>query len=263
MPTSDLDMPLLPSAEQIRRREFATVRRGYDPQQVRTYLASIAKQVGTLEKELSQLRLEVGSAAARGEPSTATSPATPPPASPETGDPYDALSKRFATLIEMADQEADRILENARSESELALDEARTEADRIRVDAQSRAEEARQEGTELLERTRTESTRVLAGLAERRRGLISQLEEMRSKLLTVAEDLVAPIEEAARAEAEETDLVQPIAETRGDGDEKASGAEEVESPMDPRYEDLWVHKDPSMEIPDLAAIDLEFDERDE
>ena len=67
MPTSDLDMPLLPSAEQIRRREFATVRRGYDPQQVRAYLTSIANQVGTLERELSQLRLEVGSAAARGQ----------------------------------------------------------------------------------------------------------------------------------------------------------------------------------------------------
>ena len=40
MPTSDLDMPLLPSAEQISRREFATVRRGYDPQQVRAYLTS-------------------------------------------------------------------------------------------------------------------------------------------------------------------------------------------------------------------------------
>ena len=33
--TKDLDLPLLPSAEQIRRREFATVRRGYDPDQVR------------------------------------------------------------------------------------------------------------------------------------------------------------------------------------------------------------------------------------
>ena len=46
MPTSDLDMPLLPSAEQISRREFATVRRGYDPQQVRAYLTSIANAGG-------------------------------------------------------------------------------------------------------------------------------------------------------------------------------------------------------------------------
>ena len=71
MPTSDLDMPLLPSAEQIRRREFATVRRGYDPQQVRAYLTSIANQVGTLERELSQLRLEVGSSAAARSEQTA------------------------------------------------------------------------------------------------------------------------------------------------------------------------------------------------
>jgi DivIVA domain-containing protein len=263
MPTSDLDMPLLPSAEQIRRREFATVRRGYDPQQVRTYLTSIAKQVGTLERELGQLRLEVGSAAARGGASTATPPSASAPASPETGDPYDALSKRFAALIELADREAERILENARSESELALDEARTEADRIRVDAQARAEESRQEGTELLERARTESSRVLAGLGERRRELITQLEEMRSKLLTVAEDLVVPIEEAARAEAEDADLVRPIAEAAADDDAKAVDADRGETPMDPRYEDLWVNKDPSIEIPDLAAIDLDFDERDE
>ncbi len=262
MPTSDLDMPLLPSAEQIRRREFATVRRGYDPQQVRTYLTSIAKQVGTLERELSQLRLEVGSAAARGEPSTAPSPTTPAPAPSEAADPYDALSKRFASLIEMADQEAERILENARSESELALDEARTEADRIRVDAQAHAEVARQEGTDLLERARTESSRVLAGLAERRGELIRQLEEMRSKLLTVAEDLVGPIEEAARAEAEDADLIQPVAAGADDA-AKAGDAGEGETPLDPRYEDLWVHKDPSIEIPDLTAIDLDFDERDE
>jgi DivIVA domain-containing protein len=263
MPTSDLDMPLLPSAEQIRRREFATVRRGYDPQQVRTYLTSIAKQVGTLERELSQLRLEVGSAAARGDASTATPPSTPAPAASETGDPYDALSKRFAGLIEVADQEAERILENARSESELALDQARTEADRIRVDAQAHAEESRQEGTDLLERARTESSRVLAGLGERRRELIRQLEEMRSKLLTVAEDLVVPIEQAARAEAEDAGLVQPVAEAGADDDANAADADGGETPMDPRYEDLWVHKDPSIDIPDLAAIDLEFDERDE
>ncbi len=263
MPTSDLDMPLLPSAEQIRRREFATVRRGYDPQQVRTYLTSIAKQVGTLERELSQLRLEVGSAAARGEASTATPPSAPAPASSETGDPYDALSKRFAGLIEVADQEAERILENARSESELALDQARTEADRIRVDAQAHAEESRQEGTDLLERARTESSRVLAGLGERRRELIRQLEEMRSKLLTVADDLVVPVEQAARAEAEDAGLVQPVVEAGADDDANAADADGGETPMDPRYEDLWVHKDPSIDIPDLAAIDLEFDERDE
>jgi len=250
MPTSDLDMPLLPSAEQIQRREFATVRRGYDPQQVRTYLTSIANQVGTLERELSQLRLEVGSAAARDEQTA--SPITTSHSAPPAQDPYEALSKRFAALIEMADQEAERILENARSEATQALDEATSEADRIRVDAQSHAEEARQEGTELLERARTESDRLLSGLAERRRGLVTQLEEMRSRLITVAEDLVVPIEEAARADAAE----EVLADT---SDEAADG----EAAVDPRYEDLWVNDEESLQIPDLAGIDLDFEEREE
>jgi DivIVA domain-containing protein len=265
MPTSDLDMPLLPSAEQIRRREFATVRRGYDPQQVRVYLTSIAKQVGTLERELSQLRLEVGSAAARGQADD-RSMAPPEPsasgpalAADESVDPYDALSKRFATLIEMADQEAERILENARSESEDTLDQARSEADRIRVDAQAHAEEARQEGTDLLESARIESDRMLVGLAERRHGLVTQLEEMRTKLLAVADDLVIPIEEAAQAEAEDADLIGPEAasEPATDGGGDAAAAE---APLDPRYEVLWVQKDESVQIPDLSSIDLEFDD---
>ena len=38
MSATELDLPLLPSADQIRRREFATIRRGYDPEQVRDYL---------------------------------------------------------------------------------------------------------------------------------------------------------------------------------------------------------------------------------
>jgi DivIVA domain-containing protein len=250
MPTSDLDMPLLPSAEQISRREFATVRRGYDPQQVRAYLTSIATQVGTLERELSQLRLEAGSAAARSEQGADTVK-TPDHAAPQADDPYGALSKRFSTLIEMADQEAERILENARSEATRALDEATSEADRIRVDAQAHAEEARQEGTDLLERAKTESDRLLSGLADRRRSLVTQLEEMRGKLITVAEDLVAPIEDAARAEAEDADFTE------------ASGDADAETPVDPRYEDLWVSDEGSLQLPDLASIDLDFDEPDE
>src|SRR5918996_1238191 len=163
MPTSDLDMPLLPSAEQIRRREFATVRRGYDPQQVRTYLTSIANQVQTLERELSQLRLEAGSAAAsQGE--TPKGLAAPEPAQPAE-DPYDALSKRFAALIEMADQEAEKTIKEARAEAARALEGARSEADRIRVDAQARAGEGRPQGGGLPARARGGADPGPSGLA--------------------------------------------------------------------------------------------------
>ena len=255
MPSSDLDMPLLPSAEQIRRREFATVRRGYDPQQVRAYLTSIANQVGTLEHELSQFRLEAGSAAAR----TGSVHVMAAPAEPTTqADPYDALSKRFATLIEMADQEAEHILSNARDEAQRAVDEARSEADRIRVDAQARAEETRQESTDLLNHARQESDRVLSGLADRRSGLMTQLDEMRTTLLAVAEDLAEPLEVAEHMDVE-NDLDH---EETADG-EGADADPSADAAVDPRYEDLWVSQETSIELPDLASIDLDFDDRDE
>jgi DivIVA domain-containing protein len=262
MPTSDLDMPLLPSAEQIRRREFATVRRGYDPEQVRMYLGSIAEQVETLERQLSQLRLETDTVLARkgSSPEPSAAPAT------QTEDPYEALSRRFASLIETADQEASRTIDDAREEAARTIEQARSEADRIKVDAQAHAEEARQQGTDLLERAKTESDRALSSLAERRDGLVAQLGEMHSKLLSVAAELAMELQ-GDEAGAEGMDgsedigelqaaLAAPAAEPAAAETAAAAAA----APDDPRYEDLWVSADPAIELPDLASIDLDFDD---
>ena len=259
MPRGDLDRPLRPIAEQIRRQDFGTIRRGYDPQEVRAYLSSIARQVEALERELSKLRLEAASAAARSEQMADAAIASP------AEDPYDALSKRFATLIEMADQEAEKILEDARSEAGRTLSEAATDADRIRVDAQALAEETRQEVAELRERATTESDQVLSGLSERRQSLVTQLEEMRAKLIGVAEDLAVSVDEAVRVDASDT--------ARVDADDTelahASGADEADNglhagtPADPQYEVLWGKKEEPLEIPDLASLDLDLEKRDE
>jgi DivIVA domain-containing protein len=255
MPTGELKMPLQPTAGQIRRRDFGTVRRGYDPQEVRAYLGSIARMVESLERELSQLRKEAASAFERSE-QMADAVATSDAASP-TEDPYDALSKRFATLIEMADQEAEKILEDARSEATQTLGQAAREADHIRVSAQASAEETRQEVADLLRRAKTESGRMLSGLAQRRRTLVTQLEDMRGKLVAVAEDLAARIDEATQADAEDTEL----AYTSGD-DESGDGVD-VETSVDPGYEDPWGKKEEPLQIPDLAPLDLDLEKRDE
>src|SRR5436853_5666230 len=73
---SDLDLPLLPSADQIRRRKFATVRRGYDPDQVDDYLKQVAEQVEALETDLRDERLN----ATRQRPSGVEAPAQQPAA---------------------------------------------------------------------------------------------------------------------------------------------------------------------------------------
>jgi hypothetical protein len=51
-------------------------------------------------------------------------------------------------------------------------------------------------------------------------------------------------------------------ETSGDDGVEAD-ASVAGATVDPRYEDLWVTKDASIDLPDLASIDLDFDDRDE
>jgi len=292
MPTSDLDLPLLPSAEQIRRREFATLRRGYDPDQVRDYLEAVAVQVETLEKDLKESRRQLEAKAA--EPAVAT------PAAP-AGDPYDRISKRFAGLLATADREASRIVDEAKTEADRVVIEAKTQADRIRTDAQSRAEQDRQEGHEVMESARDEADRILAGLGARRDLLVGQLQEMQSRLLSVAKDLEVVVEsppargedagamtgraDPMDADADEVDAsIEHMTEAIETADEGAvTGSAADDALVDPRYEDLWVSgeesapavrevdldqlftggedgDDASVDIPDLASIELDFDE---
>ena len=250
---TDLDLPLLPSAEQIRRREFATIRRGYDPDQVRDYLHQVAAQVETLEREVRDAKL--GRAKIEETTGTALPQAAPEAQAPAaSGDEaYDALAKRFSTLIATADREAQKTLADAKAEATRILDQARSEADRIRVDAQARAEEARQQGSEALVRAREEADRLLSSLSQRRDSLVEQMHHMRTRLLAVAHELEDEMGEGEAPRA--TSAASATAISPG-------GSPRDDAPVDPRYEDLWVSPPPSgaVDIPDLASIDLDVDD---
>jgi cell division initiation protein len=242
---NDLDLPLLPSAEQIRRREFATVRRGYDPDQVREYLQGVAGQVETLEREAREHRK-----------------APPPPSPGETlaakvtaeeaiasasgpADAYEEIAKRFAGVLETADKEATSAVAEAKAEAARIVDEARAEADRIKLDAQARAEAAKQEGSDQLANAKREADRILGSLAQRRESLMSQMHEMQTKLLTVAKDLETSIDDEAE-----------------DAAHAAAAPPAQDDIVDPRYEDMWaLPKGKHMvDIPDLTSLDVDFDE---
>ena len=269
--TNDLDLPLLPSAEQIRRREFATVRRGYDLDQVRDYLLQVADQVETLEKAVRDRRMGSGRQPSPGE-ALAAQMSTEPPPSPtstmppaeELEDPYERVGKQVAAVLEAADHEAERMVSEAKADSTRIVEEARAEADRVRVDAQARAEEARQAGNEALERARVEADRILGGLSDRRESLVTQMHEMQSRLLSVAKDLEMAMDERDEtiqaAVRERTASPWAIDATTLPTDAATETADEDLDPVDPRYEDLWA--DPkgrsSIDIPDLAQIDVDF-----
>jgi DivIVA domain-containing protein len=243
MPAPELDLPLLPSAEQIRRREFATIRRGYDPEQVRDYLRQVAAQVETLERQVREARLEAESAQSTGAQPEAQAPPDLEP-TPQV-DPYDELAARLAELIRSADGQAGRIMSEAQAEGTRQLSEARAEADRIRTDAQSQAEAARQQGDEVLHHANVEAERVLATLSTRREHLVDQLQQMQSRLLGVAQEL-----ESALGEDDDggPDAAIPLAPRPDDP-----------GVADPNYEALWVSSETAaMNIGDIPAIDIDF-----
>jgi DivIVA domain-containing protein len=277
---SDLDLPLLPSAEQIRRRQFATVRgRGYDPDQVHEYLGQIATQVEALENELREERLRTSKP---GEaPPVPLAPVTPAePATTE--DAYAQLSARLATVLRAADEQSQQLVADAQAEAKKIMEEAQAEADAIRVDAQATAEEARAKSAAELERAREEADRVLGGLEQRREAMLSQMHEMQSRLLAVAQDLEVPdVEplgahtpqpvspapptpaqpEAAPERAEEAHAEATSAEATPTPVGSAAAADE--DMVDPRYEDLWASTETtSVDIPDLSALDIDFDDDD-
>jgi DivIVA domain-containing protein len=287
MPSTELDLPLLVTPEQIRRREFVTTRRGYDVEQVRDYLEQLSRQVEQMEALLRTARLQAG-AAERAQAGARL-------------DPYQQLSERFAEILRTTDREADRIRREGKDEADRVLREARTEADRIRLDAQSRAEQAREEAERALREARGQADRTIAGLATRRDALVEQLAAMQERLIGVAHELEVAIErpedeaallaslEAAAADAsagdptaEEiasgTEIVDELGEAIALADpERPQGREPpVEQPAPPvdttttvidlgagerTVEELWASADPDdLRIPEIPALDLDWND---
>jgi DivIVA domain-containing protein len=256
-----LDHPVLASGDQIRRREFVTTRRGYDPDQVRAYLEELADQVDLMGSMMRESRLEA-EAAVRA----SSQPAT---------DPYERLAGRVASLIREADETADRLRTEARRDAERMIVEARAEADRIRLDAQAQAERARADADRALLDAHAEADRTISGLASRRESLVEQLAQMQERLLGVARDLEAAIvpahEEPPAAEGIEaperpsgaTDLVVDV--TQGaDRPEGGGSGPSVDAPVDPAYEDLWDGTESiPLEMPEIPALDLTWDDAED
>jgi DivIVA domain-containing protein len=278
MSATNLDLPVLITAEQIRRREFVTIRRGYDPEQVRAYLGQLADQMEVMRSMVNE---------ARSEATTAVRAAAEPRI-----DPYEQLAARVANLIREADGAAVKIRTEAQADAERLTSHARAEADRIRTDAQAHAEEARERAETAVRVAREEADRTIAGLATRRDALVGQLASMQERLLGVADDLERAMDvkvslpeiEPMLAMSPEADagngFAMPAAASDdgsedqldgSDGDAvdapfgtivvgEAEDAEEIGPPtVDPSYDELWEGTEAiRIELPQIPALDLDW-----
>ena len=237
MSSGEAGPPLVASGDQIRQREFATVRRGYDPEQVRAYLTALAVHVESLERALADTRARVAQLES----------------APPAPDAYEELSKRFAGVLATADAQAEQV-----------VDQARAEAERIKAEAQARAEEVRIRSSRSLIAAQEESDRMLENLAQRREAMLRQLHDMQSRLLSVADDLEVAIQPAPQPAHPPTGAPAPASPTPP----PAAAATPQPAPV----EDLWVSApatdgglaglfdDPATDEPDLPDLrDLDLD----
>jgi DivIVA domain-containing protein len=282
MSATNLDVPVLISAEQIRRREFVTIRRGYDPDQVRAYLVQLADQI-----ELMRVLLRDAQAEAQTARRTTEQPRQ---------DPYQQLGERVASVIREADHAAEAITGEAHRDAERVTREARADADRIRTDAQAKAEEARSRAETAVRTARQEADRTIAGLSTRRDALVDQIASMQERLIGVARDLESAMdvqftipdipaikdlldEPAEGTAADENPSSKELAPSAEDWDDvtdptevEASAAREPmimvaeagdDDPgiLDPSYEELWEGTG-AMKL-DIPALDLDWGDIDD
>ena len=282
MSATNLDVPVLISAEQIRRREFVTIRRGYDPDQVRAYLGQLADQV-----ELMRILLRDAQAEAQTARRTTEQPRQ---------DPYQQLGERVASVIREADHAAEAITGEAHRNADDLAREARADADRIRTDAQAKAEEARSRAEHAVRTAREEADRTIAGLSTRRDALVDQIASMQERLIGVARDLesamdvqftipdIPAVRDLLDEPAEETPAdekgTSPAVAPSGDAGDDAADPIEVEASavreptiavseagdeesgvLDPFYEELWEGTG-AMQL-DIPALDLDWGDIDD
>jgi hypothetical protein len=155
---------------------FSAVRRGYDPDQVASFLRLVADRAKALENEIRRLEFELQ----RAHHEASKSPPT---------DPYVTVSSAVADLLRDVDQGAERIRKQSEAGAERVLAEARGEAERVRLDAQREADEQRASAERTLQEALSKSELAWSDLASRRQGLLEELRAVLGHVLGIIEDL--------------------------------------------------------------------------
>jgi cell division septum initiation protein DivIVA len=190
----------------IASRSFAVVRRGFDSDEVRSYLQSVSRTIEALEEREQELRAALAEAEERAahpviDESTLTTSLGQHSAQilrhahDEAAKIVAQAQEGAATLVRETHSQVDEL--QARTESAAAErvaeveiivasaeQEARVESERILSDAVAEGEavieQAKNEGRALLEQVQEARRRVLADLASRRRALGIQIEQLRA-----------------------------------------------------------------------------------
>jgi cell division septum initiation protein DivIVA len=194
------------STGDIARHSFAIVRRGFDIDEVKTYLQSVARSIEVLEQREQELREAVAVADERAAHPVVDEATLTASLGQHSAQILRHAHDEAAKIVVQAQEGASTLLREAQSqaneiqahsegasaervaEAEImvanATQEARDAVERIRYDALAEADaviaRAKDEGRVLLEQVQEARKRVMADLAGRRRALSIQIEQLRA-----------------------------------------------------------------------------------
>lgn len=144
------------SPQQVRTAEFKTVKRGLDPEEVRSFLNDVAAELERAQNQSTAMEARARAAVARlqelSDGSAATPVATSEPAAVDEPAPIESSSEVQPSVDEA--ETISRTLLLAQRTADMAVAEAKAEAERI-------AREANDEASKTLDSTREMSARLL------------------------------------------------------------------------------------------------------
>ncbi|MEO7398673.1 MAG: DivIVA domain-containing protein, partial [Ilumatobacteraceae bacterium] len=171
------------SPQSVATTSFKTVKRGYDPDEVRSYLATLSKSIETLQNQATAMEARARAAVARLQEIAAQPTADPQRATVLRPDDSETISR---TLL-LAQRTADATVTEAEAEARRCTEAADAEANRVVDDAQQTAKrmvkDAKAEARLAAEDQRVEIESEVQSLLARREFLLSDVDHLEMHLV--------------------------------------------------------------------------------
>jgi DivIVA domain-containing protein len=175
------------SAADVIRHSFGTVKRGFDPNEVRSFLELVARELQSVEGREMDLRRQIAEAEHR-----AAHPVL------DEATLLSALGQSSAQVLRDAHEEAARITERAEQQAAAVLRAAQEAAADVQVAAETQVgnriaeveiqattleTESREQAAALLESARTDGETLIAHARDQGRAMVEQAQEARRRVL--------------------------------------------------------------------------------
>jgi len=231
------------SSDLIRFKQFEMGRRGYDPDEVREYLAQVATWFDEAKQYLVRLEREQRELLAQRE-ALMQSKAT------GEGDPYQELAARMADVLRAVDQHAQTLRHEVDEDARTRTEEAERQAEHMRADAEAEAARIRQEAERFAKEVRGRAEELLGRLTSHRMAVRDELHGILDRTKHLARQLgqqIGTLEGGMRAG-------EAGGETLGAAPEPGPQADEQDAKLSYASDDLLIV------LPDLVPSAEEQEE---